>query len=89
MTSRYGQTPRQRPQEFGITTDERRDRRPNVADTSSQRPQRRKVRAQARRTNLEDADRLGHIAQLVLTQIDEFHSAKKSTVESATRIWPP
>ena len=64
--------------DLGLAPNEARGRRPQVPRTRIQRPQRRKVRAQARRSDLEHPDRGGQIPQPPRPQIHQINSTEQT-----------
>jgi hypothetical protein len=63
---------------FGLTPDEAADRRPQVPRTRIQRPQRRKIGLQARRSDLKCPDRRRHVPQPSRPQIQQIHSTEQT-----------
>ena len=72
--------------EFGLTSDEAADRRPQIPRTGIQRPQRRKFRAQAVCSDLKHPDRSRHISQPSRSQISRSTPLSSPAVDSANRI---
>ena len=64
--------------EFGLASDEARGRGAQVPRTRIQCPQRRKVRAQARRLDLEHLNRSREIPQPARSKIDEINTAQQT-----------
>ena len=64
--------------DLGLAPDEACGRRPQIPRTRIECPQRRKVRAQARRSDLEHPDRRRHVPQPSRPQIHQINSAEQT-----------
>jgi len=64
--------------EFGLASDQAARRTPQISRTRIERPQRRKIRRQTRRTHLEDPDRRRHVPQPSGSQIHQINAAEQN-----------